>query len=304
MGNKHLTAEVAGLTLHFHSHGDAAWDYSPLKNFITADDFTGANDNADNIDIEVRLGRDIAPDADARLLFSARMDATADNFETEWYLYSLPSGDEMIVQLRGSGNDVVAASIRFGKQNATLTIHPQDEAHFTLISYPLFNIFLSRQLARRGGFLIHSSVVEDVDGQGLLFTAVSGTGKSTIAHIFEGEGATLVNDDMIAVRTSADGPATAYALPMPYYVQPVRRTRLRGFFVISQSPTNKLTQLNAAEGVARVLANVVQQPFCKEAAANTLSNVIAATAHARIFSLGFKPDAEVVGTVRTALRAK
>lgn len=306
MSSAHLTAEVAGITLHFHGQahdpdygqGDAEWSTAPLKNFIKPDGYTGL----DNVDISVQLSDRIVPSEDARLVFSAQMEATDNNFETEWHLYSLPGGEEMIVQLLGSGNDIKAASIRFSAHKATLTLYPENKTKFSLIAYPLFNIFISRLLARRGGFLIHSSVVQDADGRGYLFTAVSGTGKSTIAHIFEGEGATLINDDMLAIRTSSGGLATAYALPMPYYAQEVRSTQLSGFFVISQSPTNILTRLSAAEGVARVFANVVQQPFDREATATTLGSAIAAISPAQVFSLGFKPDADVVSVVRQAMR--
>lgn len=301
MDSSQLTAELAGMTFNFHGQGaaqNADWQCAPLKHFIRK---AGNPHGNDCVDVSVRIGNNFTPAPDAKLVFSARMEATEDNFETEWYLYQIPpTGEEMIIQLRGSGNDIKTASIRFSAHEATLTLQPEDENQFSLIVFPLFNIFLSRLLARRGGFLIHSSVVKDIDGRGYLFTAVSGTGKSTIAHIFEGQGAALINDDMLAIRTRPDGLATAYALPMPYYAQTAVKTELSAFFVISQSPVNKLTRFGAADGVARVLANVIQQPFSRESTAATLANVIAAISPAQAYGLGFKPDAEVVNLVRSA----
>ena len=55
-------------------------------------------------------------------------------------------------------------------------------------------------LAENNGFIFHSSFV-DVDGHGILFTAPSGTGKSTQADLWKQfRGARIINGDRSAVR--------------------------------------------------------------------------------------------------------
>lgn len=55
------------------------------------------------------------------------------------------------------------------------------------------------RVVERGGFLFHASCIE-VDGKALLFTAPSGTGKSTQADLWERHrGAEIINGDRIAV---------------------------------------------------------------------------------------------------------
>lgn len=69
-------------------------------------------------------------------------------------------------------------------------------------------------LPKMGGFLFHGSVVA-VDGKGYLFTAISGTGKSTHTRLwreFLGERAVMINDDkpLICVK---DGEVRVYGTP-------------------------------------------------------------------------------------------
>lgn len=67
-------------------------------------------------------------------------------------------------------------------------------------------------VARHGGFLLHSSFVE-MDGKAILFTAPSGTGKSTQARLWETyRGARVINGDRTVVTMGEDG-VFAYGIP-------------------------------------------------------------------------------------------
>lgn len=298
MPTNSLTAEIAGITFRFHCEGRGL-ECANLKLFEKS--CAGSDDI---VDVRVRLTEDIEPEPEAELLFSARKDASDDNEETDWDLLRIPSnGEYLIIQRSGTRQNIKRANIRFNAHEATLTISPIRDSGGAInpLAYPLFNIFLSRLLSFRKGFMIHSSAVIDSDGRGYLFTAKSGTGKSTIARIFVTEGAKLINDDMIAVRISPTG-ATAFAIPMPYYIQEPRKVSLSGIFIISQSSTNSTTRLGHAEAVARTLCNIIQQPYDKTATEKTLSDAIGCLASVPGFKLGFRPDAEVVTLVRTAMR--
>ena len=68
-------------------------------------------------------------------------------------------------------------------------------------------------IARRGGFLLHSAFIE-VEGKAILFTAPSGTGKSTQAGLWEEyRGARVINGDRTAVTV---GEAGVFAHGIPY----------------------------------------------------------------------------------------
>lgn len=67
-------------------------------------------------------------------------------------------------------------------------------------------------IARRGGFLLHASFIRR-DKSGILFTAPSGTGKSTQAALWERHrGAELINGDRAVVMPVSEG-ATAWGIP-------------------------------------------------------------------------------------------
>ncbi len=64
-------------------------------------------------------------------------------------------------------------------------------------------------------FMMHGSTIA-VDGEGYLFTASSGTGKSTHARLWRemlGERAVMVNDDKPLIHVDADGGTTVYGTP-------------------------------------------------------------------------------------------
>lgn len=64
-------------------------------------------------------------------------------------------------------------------------------------------------------FLFHGSAVA-VDGQGYLFTAKSGTGKSTHTRLWRemlGERAVMINDDKPLIHVNTDGSAVIYGTP-------------------------------------------------------------------------------------------
>ncbi len=302
MRTKQLRATIADIDFVLNAEGCSFAD-APLKGFATE---AGSAAGDDRVDVTVRLAENSPAPEIRDVRFSAKKDAFEDNCRTEWYLCSPTSADweEEIIQYCGEEQNIKWASLRYSRNRAELTIcHIKDtQGVVSPFTFPLLNIYLSRMMQLRGGFMIHSSVVEDKDGKGLLFTAVSGTGKSTIAHIFEGEGATIVNDDMVVVRPGADGGARAYAIPMRAYAQRPRSVALGGLFFISQSPKNWIERKKGATVVARVMSNSISQPFDAANALRLIGNISGCCLGIPAFTLGFKPDAEVVGVIRNALK--
>lgn len=74
-------------------------------------------------------------------------------------------------------------------------------------------IYFYEQLAKYNGILLHSSCVE-YEGKAYLFSARSGTGKSTHTHLWLEHlpGSRIINDDKPAIR-SVDGVYYAYGSP-------------------------------------------------------------------------------------------
>lgn len=123
--------------------------------------------------------------------------------------------------------------------------------------YPLSNVMLGRKLLRRGGCLVHASVVETPYG-GLLFSAKSGTGKTTIANLFAERGCRIINDDIVALRLTDEG-VTAYNVPMPYYAQEPKSVKLTALYALRQCPENRLTPFTPGQAAARLLSQTLHQ---------------------------------------------
>ncbi|MCQ2227347.1 MAG: hypothetical protein MJZ01_05475 [Bacteroidales bacterium] len=173
---------------------------------------------------------------------------------------------------------------------------PQQSPTIDPYIFPTINLLISNLLAKSNGFMIHSSVVDD-GGKGYLFTAVSGTGKSTMAKLWKEKGATIVNDDMIAI-TNGENTVEAHNIPMSYYNQEPRKIALRGIFLISQSPTNFIRPISGATAVLKLAANTIYHPFTKEDSTRHIKSVAESVQHVRLFELGFKPDTDIVDEVR------
>lgn len=166
----------------------------------------------------------------------------------------------------------------------------------TIYVFPLFNLLLSKLLSFKNGLLIHSSTVND--GKcGALFTAVSGTGKSTMAKIWQSCGATIINDDMIVLRVFGSK-VVAYNIPMLHYIDNSKQTELNAIFLLSQMPENQLKRLVGAQTVVRFMANTIHQSYSPQAVKRHLSVAEKIYDIVPIYSLGFKPDADVVQLIR------
>ncbi|MDP4266936.1 MAG: hypothetical protein Q8880_05835, partial [Bacteroidota bacterium] len=68
------------------------------------------------------------------------------------------------------------------------------------LKYPLGIIILYYLVILKDGFILHSSGVK-YKNEGYIFSGFSGSGKSTLARLFVENGATLINDDRLIIRT-------------------------------------------------------------------------------------------------------
>ncbi len=250
------------------------------------------------IRINVRLTDDIAPIDKEYIRFTAENEPDDECFHTKWNIAILPDGTEVITQECGEEENIRMARLSLRGAEGDLlisTVSPTGGVIDPLVT-PLFSIFLSREAQRRGGFMIHSSAVRAANGNGYLFTAVSGTGKSTMASIFSSAGGSIVNDDMNLVLPSPNG-ATAYNLPMRRYIQMPTSTPLNKIFVIYQSPDNRADRVYGASAIANLASNIVQQPFDAANALTPLENVANCLKNLPTYRLGFKPDKDIISFV-------
>ena len=113
------------------------------------------------------------------------------------------------------------------------------------------------RLAERGIVLFHSSAVA-VDGKAYLFTAPSGTGKSTHARLWRevyGDHVTMINDDKPLLRIT-DAGATVYGTPWngKHRLSTNTSAPVCGICILERGETNKIRRISASEALPYLMA--------------------------------------------------
>lgn len=157
-------------------------------------------------------------------------------------------------------------------------------------------------LSQKQGLLIHSCTVE-WQGKGLVFTAPTGTGKSTHAHLWQQQYNTpIIDGDVIACRVINDLP-TVYGLPWcgtsGEFLN--HSVPLGAVIFLEQAKENSIKKLDLAEAFTRLTARCFLLRWDAELtnqALNTVQNIIEKT---DCYLLKCRPDLDAVELVKKCL---
>lgn len=141
--------------------------------------------------------------------------------------------------------------------------------------------------------MLHSSCV-DKDGRAYLFSAKSGTGKSTHTHLWlkNFPGARIINDDKPAlIRENG----TWYACGTPFSGKTDEnineKVPVRAIVFLHRSETNEVEKLDSAKAVPLFLNQTVK-PAKRELAEKMLTNLDCLLREVPVFSLGCNMEDE------------
>lgn len=161
----------------------------------------------------------------------------------------------------------------------------------------LENVFLEK-----GGFFLHASLI-CWKGKGILFSAPSGTGKSTQAKLWERyEGAEIINGDRAVIRKREDG---YWAYGSPYAgtseIFKNEKVKIEAIFLLKQASYNKISVPEVKEIFKRIYMETTLHPSDAEYM-NKMINVLAdAVWMIPIYQLECTPTKEAVDIVRAFL---
>lgn len=131
-----------------------------------------------------------------------------------------------------------------------------------LESLAVYRKLCEKMTADYNGFIFHSSAIA-VDGEAYLFTAPSGTGKSTHASLWRellGDRAVMINDDKPIIRY-IDGDFYVYGTPWDgkHRLSTNSRAKIKAICRIHQSLDNEISKISVKE-IMPTLLNQTLRP--------------------------------------------
>ncbi|RZI85386.1 MAG: hypothetical protein EOP38_05215 [Rubrivivax sp.] len=204
-----------------------------------------------------------------------------------------PAGDEQVRIQRTDAGWRMQRGDFLAEWNATTR-----RGHVRMLASPysldtLVRVLMTLVLADEGGMLMHASSVV-LDGRAVVFTGVSGVGKTTISRLAPTR-AHILTDEMSCIRRSSDG-YIAHGTPFSGELgRPGENLNapLAGVFLLAQGPENRVDTLPPAEAVRGLMANILFLADDRVLVQQVFDNAIALAARVPVRRLTFLPDARV-----------
>ena len=151
--------------------------------------------------------------------------------------------------------------------------------------------------------LMHASAVE-YEGQGIVFTAASGVGKTTQAELWaKYKNAKILNGDKVFLKQEKDG-IHAWGSPWKGSSHYARNesAKLRAIVVLEQAEENSIQKLNVLESMQYFVPHIFfpcWDEVCEHAVLTFLDKVLEET---EVYLLKCRPDEDAVELLATTLK--
>ena len=197
-----------------------------------------------------------------------------------------------------------AAEIAVSAEEAEKEAHCESFPEGYLESLAIYRK-ICEMLIDDGIMLFHCSALA-VDGEGVLFTAPSGTGKSTHARLWRGifgKRAVVVNDDKPLIRIT-ENRVVVNGTPFcgKHGLENNISAQVKYIFVLSQSEKNSVRRLSAAEALPALLKQTYLPRENAEKMKKTIEMAKKLTACTEIFALCCNISDEAVLTAYNAMK--
>ncbi len=170
------------------------------------------------------------------------------------------------------------------------------------IKLVLAALFLTKKLIRQGGFMLHSSYICH-DGKAILFTAPSGTGKSTQADLWGTlRGAKLLNGDRACVMSTPEG-VMVHGVPFSGSsgVSENVSAPLAAIVYLSQAPVTTITRLTGLRAFRSVWEGCSVDLWDRAETTACTDLVLEVIRQVPVFHLACTPDESAVNAVERAI---
>ena len=172
--------------------------------------------------------------------------------------------------------------------------------------FPLINSTdqaMRYNLLHHDGFMVHASAIS-YEGQGILFSAPSGTGKTTHTKLWEEsyDSAFLLNDDSPIIRFLEDGKAYACGSPWAGASGDGQNAivPLKAIVFLRQGEQNEISRLQTIQALQWLMGNV-NRPTEKGLLDKLFTLIHLLLSDTPCYLLKCRPDRDAVETVRNEL---
>lgn len=194
--------------------------------------------------------------------------------------------------------------LHMGEKNGTVVYtNPSLVAHRCDCGFDIVNYLALEQLFLRfGGLFLHSSHVR-VGEKALLFSAPSGTGKSTQADLWaKYAGAEIINGDRSLLRKK-DGVWHAYGCPMcgTSGIHKQGNEPIHAIVMLSQGTENSVRRLTPGEAFQRMYPEITVPKWNRELVLRAMELLDDVMAHVPIYAFSCTKDESAVTALREAI---
>lgn len=213
-------------------------------------------------------------------------------------LYEVPEGH---VRYIGGSNSYVRAEHRGKLHTVQVKKNPCNSR--IGVKTLLESMEVEHLIARNDGFVFHCSYI-DREGEAILFTAPSETGKSTQADLWhQYRGAEIINGDRAAIRL-ADGKLLAEGIPFAGSSQYCRNRSLpiRAIIYLGQAPKTTIRKLRGYEAFSKLWEGVSVNTWDREDLERVSAVVQKVASEIPVYHMPCTPDESAVIALEEALR--
>ncbi len=168
---------------------------------------------------------------------------------------------------------------------------------------PMGEVLFRNHILFRKGMVIHASAIAWED-KGILFSAPSGTGKTTQANLWKQHyNARELNGDRPAMRL-IDGQPWVFGSPWsggrPVYLN--ESAPIKAIVLLEQAPENKVRELSPIESLPRIMPRCFLPYYDKELMKIALDNLEKIVLNTSIYLLQCRPDREAVELIKQCVK--
>ena len=220
----------------------------------------------------------------------------------------------LLIYSDGHSRTRYSGMIRNGWEGAYMCVREEGRQHRVFVRKDVFPdrvgvktaleaMAVEHLIARAGGFVFHCSYIE-WQGRGILFTAPSGTGKSTQASLWNHfRGTEIINGDRAAVRVTEDA-ILAEGIPFSGSSSFCRNRSLplAAVVYLAQAPVTSIRRLRGYEAFARIWEGCSINTWDREDMVRVSETVRTVAQRVPVFHMPCRPDESAVLALENALK--